>query len=271
MYEFIDVSHPGAGSGAAKPKDPNVTIMRTEDILTWPVRDSKGVMMVGDFVMKPGKTAISVYMTGVNQQPTYETEGEVDSEQVMQKFVATHPGDALEAHEFFQNNLGVDLIVVYGSCADTVKRVYGTKCSPLRVKNSFKADKDGTGHTFTFDQIQGTKFTPGFYTGNIPSSAPVATDVSIDMLQATGYQYKVESLDVTAAITIPTFDLVHGEVVTLIGSGGADPATLASGDATGATIILKDDTTWTALENATISFEVFDAGATMYLIEKNGS
>jgi len=272
MYEFINVPKSTTpGSGAAKPKDPNVAIFRREDIAVWPLRDSKGVRSIGDFVMVAGKTPIYIYMTGVNQQPTYETEGEVDAEQVMQKFVATHPGDELEAHEFFQNNLGQDLIVVYGSCADDTKRIYGTKCSPLRLKNSFKNDKDGAGHTFTFEQIQGTRFVPSFWTGNIPYAAPTATDVSIDMLIANGYQYKVEALDITAAITLSDFDLVHGDVVTLIGSGGSDPATLSAGDLTEATVILKDGTSWTALENATISLEVFDAGGTIYLIEKNRS
>lgn len=269
MYNFLDVNKSAtAGSGASIAKDPNVAIMRRADILTWPVRDSKGVLAVGNFVMNPGKTAIYIYMTGVNQQPTYETQGEVDAEQIMQKFVATHPGDTLEAHEFFQNNLGEDLVIVYGSCADDTKRVYGTKCSPMRIKNSFKADKDGTGHTFTFEQIQGTRFVPAHYNGVIPSAAPAATDVSIDLAAATGYQYQVEALDVTAAITFPTSDLVDGDVVSLIGSGGADPATLVSGVNTSVTVILKGDVVWTALENATISFEVYDADATIYLIEK---
>lgn len=271
-YEFVNVDKSNtAGAGASIAKDPNVTIMRRADILTWPIRNSKGVLAVGDFVMKTGKRAIAIYMTGVNQQPTYETEGEVDMEQIMQKFVATHPGDTLEAHEFFQNNLGEDLVIVYGSCADDTKRIYGTSCSPMRLKNSFKADKDGTGHTFSFEQIQGTRFVPAHYNGNIPSALPFATDVSVDLAAASGYQYLIEALAVTAAITFPTSDLVSGDVVTLIGSGGADPATLVSGDNTAVNVILKDDTAWTALEDATISFEVFDAGATIYLIEKSRS
>jgi hypothetical protein len=267
-YEFENVPQGGAGVGAAKTKDPNVHIIRAEDLQTSPVRDSKGVLMLGSFVPKSGKKFISVYMTGVNQDETYETSGEVDAEQIMQKLVATHPGDELEAHEFFQNNLGVDLIVVTGSCATTRKTVFGTRCSPMRLKNNFQANKDKTGHTFTFEQIQGTRFVPGKFDGVLPVAAPTATDVTIDMTVANGLQYKVEALAITAAITIPTFDLSHGDVVTLIGSGGADPATLASGDLTGATVILVDDAGWTALENATISLEVFDAGATTYLIEK---
>lgn len=270
MYLPKNIDSPSVpGSGAATPKDPNVAIMKREDILAWPVRDANGVLMEGDFTMKSGKKAIYVYMTGVNQAPGYETEGDVDMEGVLQKFIGTHPGDTLDAHEFFQNNLGQDLIVVYGSCSDTSKRVYGTKCSPLRLKNVFKSDKDGNQHTFTFEQIQKTRFVPGFYNGNIPYGAPTATDVSIDLTIVNGEQYKVEALDATAAITIPTFDHVHGTKLTLIGSGGADPATLTSGDKTTVTVILKDDATWVALENATITFNVFDADGTIYLIEES--
>ena len=272
MYEFESVNKPEvAGAGASTPKDPNVHIVRNKDVQTWPVRNSKGVLMIGDLVMKPGKKVISVYMTGVNQKPNYNTEGDVDKEQIMQKFEATHPGDELEAHEFYQNNLGEDLTIFYGNCATASKRVYGTPCAPLRMKGGFEDNKDGRGFNFNFEQIQGTRFVPGHFNGNMPTSAPTATDVTIDMLKANGYQYKVEALDTTAAISLSDFDMVHGDVVTLIGSGGSDPATLTDGDLTEATVILKDGQDWTALENATISFDVVDGGTTIYLVEKNRS
>lgn len=271
-YEFVNVEKPEvAGSGAGTPKDPNVFLVRTKDVLTWPVRNAKGVLMVGDLVMKSGKSASSVYMTGVNQKPNYNVEGEIDKENFMQKVEATHPGDALEAHEFYQNNLGEDLVLFYKNCDDGKYRVYGTPCSPLRLKGGFEDNKDGRGFNFNFEQIQGTRFVPGHYAGNMPIAAPTATDVSIDMLVANGYQYKVEALDTTAAISLSDFDLEQGSVVTLIGSGGADPATLSAGDLTEATVILIDGQAWTALENATISFDVVDGGSTIYLVEKNRS
>lgn len=268
-YEFEDVSKSSvAGSGASTPKDPNVHIVRTKDVLTWPQRNSKGVLLVGDIVMQPGKKIISVYMTGVNQKPNFAAEGEVDKEQFMQKFEATHPGDELAAHEFFQNNLGEDLVIFYGNCADNTKRMYGTPCAPLRLKGGFEDNKDGRGFNFNFEQIQGTRFLPAHYNGSLPVVAPVATDVSVDLATANGFQYKVEALAVTASITFPTSDLAHGDVVTLIGSGGAGPATLTSGDNTAVHVLLKDDVDFTALEDATISLEVFDNGATVYLIEQ---
>lgn len=255
------------GAGAATPKDPNVAVIKAKNVKDWPVRNNGGVQMVGDFVMKPGFKAHYVYMTGVNQAPGYETDGEVDMEGIMQKFIATHPGDTLEAHEFFQNNLGEDLIVIYGSCSDDGKRVYGTKCSPMRLKNTFKSDKDGNQHSFSFEQIQKTRFVPGFYNGNIPYAAPVATTTAIAFAAANeSQQYKVEALAVTAAISVDSIDLPAGTIVTLIGSGGVDPATMASGDLTGANALLTAP--WVALENATITLEVFDDGADITLVEK---
>ena len=256
------------GSGAATPKDPNVAIFKREDILTWPVRDGAGVLHVGNFVMKTGKKPIYVYMTGVNQDQGYETEGDVDMEQIAQKFIASHPGDTLDAHEFFQNHLGVDLIVVSGSCSDTSKRIYGTKCSPMRLKNNFKSNKDGNKHEFTFEQIQATRYVSGFYQGTIPYADPTATDVTVDITVANGNQYKVEALDVTASITATSIDLTAGEKVTFIGSGGTDPATLAKGTQGSVEVLLKDGVTWTALENATITLAVFEDDATTYLIEE---
>ncbi|WP_026755038.1 hypothetical protein [Sediminibacter sp. Hel_I_10] len=268
MYIFDDVNISGPGVGAAVPKDPNVHIVRSSDISVSPIRNSKGVLMVGNYVLKPGAKIANVYMTGVNQDATYETSGEVDAEQYMQKFIATHPGDDLEFAEFTQNNLGVDLIVIYGTCTSNELRVYGTKCAPMRLKNNFQANKDKTGHTLTFEQIQGTRFVPGHYRGVLPTLAPAATDVSIDLLKASGYQFKVEALDVTDEISLTDFDFENGDTITLIGSGGAAPATLTAGDKTVATVILSSGTTWTALDGATISFEVVDGGATIYLVER---
>lgn len=254
------------GAGAATPKDPNVAIIKNKDVLVWPVRDNNGVMMVGDFVMKPGKKAIYVYMTGVNQAPTYETDGEVDMEGILQKFIATHPGDTLEAHEFFQNNLGEDLTVVYGSCSDDGKRVYGTKCSPLRLKNAFKSDKDGNQHSFSFEQIQMTRFVPGFYNGNIPFYEPNESTAALVLdVENETQQYKLAPLAVTAAITVTSVDLEHGTILTLIGGGGADPATMATGTVGGAEALLTAP--WVALENATLTLQVFDNGVDVTLIE----
>ncbi len=261
------------GSGAASPKDPNVAVYLAEDIISMPVRDGAGVKMEGDFVLAAGKTPIAVYMTGVNQDQGFETDGDVDAEQIKQMFTATHPGDSLDAHEFYQNHLGMDLVIVTGDCSTPTKRVFGSQCTPMRMKANFKANNEKTGFEFTFEQIQSSRFVPGKWDGVVAYAAPTATDVTLALLVATGYQYKVEELAVTAAISVTSIDLAHGSKVTLIGSGGAGPATLSTGSLDGApatiNAILKDGTQWVALAGATITLEVFVESAKTYLIERN--
>lgn len=269
MYQRINVTKGSTpGSGAASPKDPNVAIFLAKDLVAYPQRNASGVVAEGDFVSAPGKAPIYVYMTGVNQDLGFETEGDVDSEQIKPMFTATHPGAQVPAFEFFQNHLGEDIIIVTGGCSAKEKMIWGSKCTPMRMKANFKANNEKTGFEFTFEQVQGSRFVPAIWEGDIAFSQPFDTDVSLDLTEANGTQYKVEDLAVTAAISVASIDLSHGSKVTLIGSGGAAPATLSNGSLTGATAVLKDGTQWVALAGATITLEVFDDGTNVYLIER---
>lgn len=76
MYIKQSVKKPtGASPGAASPKDPNVTIIDVNDILSFPKRDTRGVKMEGNFVMKEGATMIQLYMTASKIKATFESEG----------------------------------------------------------------------------------------------------------------------------------------------------------------------------------------------------
>lgn len=257
------------GNGAATPNDPNVTFVRSEDILTRPVRDSKGVKMVGDYVLKSGAKMFTIYLTPSKQVKNYSTEGDEDMETIKQKYEGWSPGDGLDLNEFIQNNLGVDYEIIAGNCVDGYKRVYGTKCAPMKLKAEQTDDSSGRGVKLVFEQIVGSKFVPAFYEGNLTFGAPEDTDVSVELVKATNTHYKVEALETTAAIDITSIDFEHGDQVTLIGSGGGDPATLSGGSHTDAKVNLKDGTAWTALEDATITLEVFEDGTDTILLERN--
>lgn len=136
MYVRKSIPAPqGIAPGAAKPKAPNVTIIFVDDILSWPVRDSKGVRLLGNFVMKTGTSMIQVYMTPKKQKPGYTGEGEVDAEVVPHKFEAAHPGNSIDVRELVQNTLGKDVIILSGDCQGTSFDMFGTPCSPLRCFN----------------------------------------------------------------------------------------------------------------------------------------
>jgi len=261
----------GGGAGVATPNKPNVTLVRSKDILTRPVRDANGVRLLGDYVMKDGAKMFTVYMTPSKQEQSYTSDGDEDMIGINQKYVGIFPGDTLEVNELVQNLLGEDVEIIAGNCVDGFTRAFGTECSPMKLKPEYKSDNSGRMHTLTFEQYTKTGFVPGFYYGNQTFAEPTSTDESLDLTEANGTQYKLDEFDTTASIDTATIDQPHGTFITLIGSGGDDPATLASGAGTAATVILKDDTDWTALKDATITFMVFDADSTIYLIEQSRS
>lgn len=259
----------GIAPGAAKPKSPNVTIIFVDDILTWPMRDSKGILLLGNFVMKPNASMIQVYMTPKKQKPGYTGEGEVDAEVVPHNFEASHPGNSLEIRELVQNTLGKDVIILSGDCQGTSFDMFGTPCSPLRVKPTGVNDDTRTAHDLMFEQPLATGYLPALYQGTISLGAPFAApSANLDLTIANGAQQKLPADAAGASIDIASLDLEHDTIVSLVGSGGADPSVLSAGAATAATVVLKDGTDWAATENAVIDLKVFVAGATTYLIEQ---
>lgn len=263
MYIATNVAKPaGKSAGSAAPKEPNVHIIAVKDIQTWPQRDDKGVLVSGNIILKPGAKAISVYMTSSKTKAPYESDGDEDAISVKHKFEGEHPGNELEINEFIQNWLGEPCVVIHGSCQDTFRKIAGTKCAPMQLKPSSQDDNDGRKHMLVFEQFAKTGSLPAHYTGAIPVLDPFtvvsATDLALS--PANGYVYQLPGLAVTASIAIATSTLAHGDVVTLIGGGGADPATLASG-VTDKSALLVSGSTWTALAGAIINLKVFKSGA----------
>lgn len=265
---YIPVNVPKKSTGAAAPKDPNVTIIATKDILVWPQRDSKKVLMVGQFALKPNPKMVTVYMTSSKTKTPYESDGDEDSISLKHKFEGEHPGDELEINEFVANWLGEPCIIIHGSCTDNFRKVVGTKCAPIQLKPASQNDNDGRKALLVFEQFAKTEWLPGHFLGALPAIEPYAVPLStaIGVNSANGYLYKLPSLAVTASIAFSEVTLNHGDVITLIGGGGAAPATLATG-VTDKKAILKDGTTWVGLENAVINLQVFNNGALTFLVE----
>lgn len=256
-----------ASPGASKTGKEIVYIAEVGDIAAWPDRD--GVMLDGDFVMKPGCAFSTVYMTPSKQDGSWESEGEEDSISLSPKFVGDHPGDEVESAAFVQEWLGKNVVLIRDFCDGSPKKVHGSPCTPLQLQPAFVGNNEKTGYTMTFQAFAKTALLPGYYTGNIPTAAPfvVADNTALVLNSANGGQYQLEVDAEGASIAVATNDKSHGDIVTLIGSGGADPSTLAQG----ANVLLKSGSTWTALQGASISLMVFNGGANKYLVEKSRS
>lgn len=276
MYIPVTVNRPaGASLGAPAPQEPNVTIVALEDILYFPQRDSKGVLMVGNFAMKPGAKMIQFYQTAVKAKASMESEGDGDSITVKHKFETEVPGDQLEMNELLANWMGVDAIVIYGSCVDAYRQVVGTKCAPVKLKLSSQDDNEARKKMLVFEQEAKSRYVLGRYTGSLSLATNYAVAVDdidlVPLVVANGPTIQLPELAVTAVIGFNPDgnNIPHGGMVTLIGGGGAGPATLASTAVVpGAyVVLLRSAQTWVALKNATITLQVFMSGANVYLIE----
>jgi hypothetical protein len=256
------------GSGAGAPKNPNVTIIAVDDIQTFPPRDGGNVNIVGNFVLKPGAKAYEVYMTPSEIKANVESDGSEDSQSFKPMFEGPHPGNDLEISEFVQNWTGVNVVIIYGSCSDGYKKVMGTPCAPLQLKASAQDDNDKRNYQLKFEAYAKTQLLPGHYTGstNFNTTTTVASVTAVAVTSANGNVYQLPALETTAAIAFSEIGLAHGDVITLVGGGGANPATLANG-VTDKKAMLVNGTTWVGLLNATISLKVFNNGGITLLQE----
>lgn len=267
MYVRQNVSRPqiGRSAGAAAPKNPNVVVVATDDILVWPTKNANGVLIQGNFVMKPGAKMIEVYMTPSKSKASYEPQGEEDSESYKHKFEGEHPGNELEIAEFVQNWTGVPAIVIYGSCSDDYRKVVGTKCAPVRLKATLQDDNDARKNMLVFEQYANTGDVLGHYTGEIITAEPFAVaGFAFAFDSANGYQYQLLPSAAADDITITANNYNHGDIITLIGGGGVDPTVVSVGPTAVGTFILKDGVDWVGLEGSILQLQVYKGASSYY-------
>lgn len=263
-----------AGAGAPTPKYGLATLIYVEDILNFPLRDAKGVLMVGNIVLVANAVMHTIYLTPSSQKLSYTVEGDEDMEGFLPKAEGTVPGSVIETHEFVQNALGQGFVLIFGKgCGDNTGKVLGSPCNPMKLKPEFVDDKDGTKTTMVFEQTVKSSEIPGFYFGEVQYAAnnEVADAAAISLLKASGTVYQLPEDAAGAAAAVAAMDHDNGTILSLIGGGGADPTTLDGGVSGPVTIVLLNGTQWVALENAVINFEVVKGGATTYLIERSRS
>jgi len=265
------VPKPPGGSGTAKPKKGLLTVIYTDDVISEPTRDSNGVKMLGNYVLASGATMHSLYATPSTQKFSQEIEGDEDMEGFIKKLEAIHPADDLAINEFVQNNVGVPVIIIFGEgCGSAAGRVLGSVCNPMKLKGSSANDNEGRKNTLMYEQsVKDDKVAAFFYGEILLASNFEATTVDLDLTVANGPVQQLPSLTTTDEITAASIDLENGTIASLIGGGGADPATLDAGVQGAVTVVLLNGTQWVALDKAVINLEVVKGGATTYLVERS--
>ena len=271
-YILKKVDKPAAGSGAPNTGSRFAYLAWDKDLVSFPDTNENNVLLTGQPVFKDGKGLIPVYITTSSREYSFETQGDQDARSFKVKFMGTHPGTELEALEFARNMLDEPFMIFIPGCQSTDKvKVLGRPCEPLIFKSSHKGGKDGSKFEFTFEQEVGGKNTYMLYDGPLMLQETVYQTVDFsDALTALSAVQKVATTATAEALDITSLAGITEKQVTFIGQE-AIPAKAGtiSEDVTGPVmILLKDGLQWKAVQNSTITFEVFVSGSITVLIER---
>jgi len=178
-------------------------------------------------------------------------------------------GMSTDIFNYLKIGIGKGFYVVLQICATSENYIGGNSCKPLRMtKFDGGSDKDKTATTITFANECGDILNK--YVGSTPIADPVtvAADATTILLTSNPvYQLTTAATSAKAITAITgTSDSDVGRIITLQGSGGAFPSTIAAS----ATFLLIGGATWTANAGKQISFKIF-GGATYVFVEVAGS
>ena len=271
-YTFKKLNKPAAGVGAPSTGSRFAYLAWTQDLVSFPDTDENNVVLTGQPVFKPGKSLIPIYITTSSREYSYEVQGEQDARSYKVKFVGTHPGTEQEALEFVRNMTDEEFIIFIPGCQSTDSiKVLGRPCEPLIFKSNHKSSKDGSKFEFTFEQEVGGKNVYMLYNGPLVTDATVyeTIDFTNEITDLKPVQ-KVVNTATTKALNITSLDAIATTQVTFVGDQtDVAKAGTISEDLEGDVIIaLKDGVQWKAVAGSTITFEVYQAGDKVMLIER---
>jgi hypothetical protein len=261
-----------AGTGAASPGGRFAYIALVDDLLSFPNTDDKGVVLQGQPVYKEGKSAVAIYLTSSTKEFSYESQGEEDARTHKLKFVGSHPGTEQEALEFALNNLDKDFIVFIPGCqSNEPVKVLGRPCAPLKFKSSHKSGKDGQKFEFTFEQETGSKYVYFIFNGPIQSEPIISAEVDFSTPVTSLVEVqKVKNLAASDSLEFGALANLTAKQVTFLGQEeNVSKACTISEDLTAPVLVLTNGgLPWTAVKGSAITFEVYETGATIALIER---
>jgi hypothetical protein len=269
MYVKVNVAKPGDNKGAGGNKKDKIILFDMDDVLTFPERDAKNVVVTENIVFKPNAYMITAYATPPTITGGDNSEGDMDAEGFVHSLSFDHPGSEKEIRELKQNWLSRNIGALVQKCGETKYDLYGTPCAPLRLTTKWEDTKDKNIHNFAFKSSK-SPYSVAIYEGDTTfdtvTGTVAANATSVDVANGSG-QYQLTT-GTSAAATITTMtNAVNGGVYTLLGSGGAHPSLIDGDD-----FILASGTAWTASSGATITFKAFKDGASTWkFIEQSRS
>lgn len=242
--------NPGTG---IQPRD-QLTIIDIDDIAFMPSADDKGVVIVDNIVMKPGRYGINLYMTNGTIELTSAAEGDTDKIGFTPSIKFEHPGNEQAVREFKVNYINRKVIVIVRYCSGKPADLIGTMCNPCRLTPSYTGNNESNTNEMTFTQI--SKGNDIFiYKGTVPLEEPVST-VESGVKAVTFISEGQYQLSSGEAVVDEITGGAHDAVVTLLGVGGTSPTVAA----TAGKILLRGGKVFTATEGSQITLRAFDTG-----------
>lgn len=259
-YVKVNVTKPTTISpGKGGNKKDLVAFFDWDDIATPASRDAAGILIAGSHVFKDNKYAVKIYSTPNSIANKTNSEGEIDSEGILQEVVFSHPGSSQEIREFRQNWLNKNIGIVVFKCDGSDADQYGAPCAPLRMSFEAPDDSEQNKSTFTFSSSNKGP-DAAIYQGTLTFATPVDTvdadAASVDLTAGEGEYQLTDGSAASVEITTAT-NAVDGMIFTLVGSGGTNPSTISDAN----DFVLKNGATWTALSGSQITFKAFKDGA----------
>lgn len=146
------------------------------DVLTWPTKPTSAATLeangalVGDLVMKPGKSLYSLYLTDDTGEFRVEPVGEVDGKSFVEHLTLFHPGLRAKILGFINATKNENLVFVVPD-NNGAKFIMGDETRAAKFEGP--GDGQGTGKETAARRGMGMEFTFKTanlyeYTGNIP-------------------------------------------------------------------------------------------------------
>jgi hypothetical protein len=261
-YIKVSVPKPANNAGVGGDKKSLITFFDFDDVLAYPARDGKGIVMTDNIQLKEGAYMVQVYASTTSIKITHSTEGEEDARGIMQNLEFAHPGSDDAIEEFLTNWMNRDIGCIVENCSTNKKRQLGTPCAPLILTVESEDSNEMNKSTLTLASKNKSAYRAASYLGTLTFDEAFEVDAdatSIDLSDGEGRYQLQDGTSSAAAITTAT-NAANNMVFTLLGSGGDNPSTISTGD----DFILKNGTAWTALAGAEITFRAFKDGASSW-------
>ena len=268
-YVKTNVLKPGDNAGAGGNKKDLVILFDMDDVLTFPDRDSKGIVVNDNIVLKPGAYMLKMYATVTSIVGGANSEGDIDAQGFVQNLAFDHPGSDNIIREFVQNMISKNFGAIVQKCGVAQMDLYGTPCAPLNLTTKWEDTKDKNIHNLAFKSMK-SPYSVAIYNGTVGFDTVTGTipaDEDTPNLANGPGQYQLTNGTVAAITIAETTGAVHGGLYTFLGSGGTHPSLI-----TGNThFFMVANHPWTALAGSSITFKAFMQGPDAMMMEQSRS